>query len=74
MPDYKAPVRDINFVINEVLESEKLYKTLPGYEEATAELMSAIVEEGAKFAENEFYVWRVWEISLDVRHVVQLRE
>ena len=53
MPDYKAPVRDINFVINEVLESEKLYQTLPGFEEATADLMSAIIEEGAKFAENE---------------------
>jgi alkylation response protein AidB-like acyl-CoA dehydrogenase len=53
MPDYKAPVRDINFVINEVLESEKLYQTLPGFEEATSDLMSAIVEEGAKFAENE---------------------
>jgi alkylation response protein AidB-like acyl-CoA dehydrogenase len=53
MPDYKAPVRDINFVINEVLESEKLYQTLPGYEEATADLMSAIVEEGGKFAEQE---------------------
>ena len=43
MPDYKAPVRDISFVINEVLESEKLYQTLPGYEEATADLMNAIV-------------------------------
>ena len=53
MPDYKAPVRDINFVINEVLESEKLYQTLPGFEEATTDLMSAIIEEGAKFAENE---------------------
>ena len=53
MPEYKAPLRDINFVINEVLESEKLYQTLPGYEEATEDLMSAIVEEGAKFAENE---------------------
>ena len=53
MPDYKAPVRDISFVINEVLESEKLYQTLPGFEEATEDLMNAIVEEGAKFAENE---------------------
>lgn len=31
MPDYKAPVRDIRFVINEVLESEQLYQTLPGF-------------------------------------------
>ncbi|MEZ5570807.1 MAG: acyl-CoA dehydrogenase C-terminal domain-containing protein [Halioglobus sp.] len=52
MPDYKAPVRDIRFVINEVLESEKLYRTLPGYEEATEDLMNAIIEEGARFAEN----------------------
>ena len=52
MPDYKAPVRDMQFVINEVLESEKLYQTLPGFEEATADLMSAILEEGARFAEN----------------------
>ena len=53
MPDYKAPLRDISFVMNEVLESEKLYQTLPGFEEATEDLMNAIVEEGAKFAENE---------------------
>ena len=52
MPDYKAPVRDIRFVINEVLESEKLYQTLPGFEEATEDLMNAIVEEGARFTEN----------------------
>jgi 3-(methylsulfanyl)propanoyl-CoA dehydrogenase len=53
MPDYKAPLRDISFVMNELLESEKLYKTLPGYEEATEDLMNAIVEEGGKFAEQE---------------------
>lgn len=52
MPAYKAPLRDISFVMNELLESEKLYQTLPGYEEATADLMGAIIEEGAKFAEN----------------------
>ena len=52
MPAYKAPLRDISFVMNELLESEKLYQTLPGYEEATEDLMNAIAEEGAKFAEN----------------------
>jgi alkylation response protein AidB-like acyl-CoA dehydrogenase len=52
MPEYKAPVRDISFVMNEVLESEKVYQGLSGYEEATEDLMNAIVEEGAKFAEN----------------------
>jgi alkylation response protein AidB-like acyl-CoA dehydrogenase len=52
MPEYKAPLRDISFVMNELLESEKLFQTLPGYEEATEDLMDAIVEEGAKFAEQ----------------------
>ncbi len=52
MPTYKAPVRDIRFVINEMLESEKLYQTLRGYEEATTDLMNAIIDEGARFAEN----------------------
>ena len=39
MPAYKAPLRDISFVMNELLESEKLYQTLPGYEDATTDLM-----------------------------------
>ncbi len=52
MPEYKAPLRDMNFVMHELLEAESFYQTLPGYEEATTDLMSAIVEEGAKFAEN----------------------
>jgi len=52
MPSYKAPVRDIRFVINELLESETLYQTLPGYGEATADLMNAIIDEAARFAEE----------------------
>ena len=52
MPEYKAPLRDISFVMNELLEPEKLYQTLPGNEEASEELMNAIIEEGAKFSEN----------------------
>ncbi len=52
MPDYKAPLRDIRFIIDEVLDSGAVYETLPGYEEATPDLMAAIIEEGAKFAEG----------------------
>src|SRR5210317_1479625 len=52
MPAYKAPLRDISFVMNELLNSEALYQTLPGYEEATQDLLDAIVQEGAKFSEN----------------------
>ena len=52
MPEYKAPLRDISFVVNELLQSEQLYQTLPRYSEATQDLIDAIIEEGAKFSEN----------------------
>ncbi|MFT6051693.1 MAG: alkylation response protein AidB-like acyl-CoA dehydrogenase [Halioglobus sp.] len=52
MPEYKAPLRDVSFVMNELLESEKLYQTLPGYEEATQDMLDAIVGEAAKFCEE----------------------
>lgn len=52
MPEYKAPLRDIRFVMNEVLASEQHYASLPGCEEATPDMLDAILEEGAKFAER----------------------
>ncbi|TDO98819.1 acyl-CoA dehydrogenase C-terminal domain-containing protein [Marinomonas balearica] len=52
MPDYKAPLRDIKFVTEEILDIESHYANLPGAEEATPDMVSAILEEGAKFAER----------------------
>jgi alkylation response protein AidB-like acyl-CoA dehydrogenase len=51
MPDYKAPLRDIRFVMNEVLDSEKHYSDL-GAEDATPDMVDAIIGEGAKFCEE----------------------
>lgn len=53
MPEYKAPLRDMRFVLKELLQCGRHYAGLPGCEEVTAELLDAILEEGAKFAENE---------------------
>lgn len=53
MPEYKAPTRDIQFVLHELLNVEEHYKTLRGDEEVNRELIDAIVDEGAKFCENE---------------------
>jgi alkylation response protein AidB-like acyl-CoA dehydrogenase len=53
MPEYKAPIRDIQFVMHEVLNSEERYAALRGDEDVNRELIDAIVEEGAKFCENE---------------------
>ncbi len=51
MPIYKAPVRDTKFVLNEVLNIEQ-YAALPGFSELTPDLLSAVLEEGAKLVEE----------------------
>lgn len=53
MPDYKAPLRDIQFVMHEVLDAEEHYKVLRGNDDVNRELVDAIIEEGAKFCQNE---------------------
>ncbi len=52
MPEYKAPLRDIRFVRNELLNYPGHYATLPGAEDATPDMVDAIMEEGAKFCEQ----------------------
>ena len=52
MPDYKAPLRDMQFVMNEVLDFPNHYQSVPGCAEATPDMVDAIVNEGAKFCEQ----------------------
>ncbi|MGB1950675.1 MAG: acyl-CoA dehydrogenase family protein, partial [Marinobacter sp.] len=52
MPDYKAPLRDIKFVMTELLDSEQHYANLEGAEDATPDMVDAIIQEGAKFCEQ----------------------
>ena len=49
MADYKAPLRDIRFVFDELLGADEHYASLPGAEELNQELRDAILDEGAKF-------------------------
>ncbi|MBX9575458.1 MAG: acyl-CoA dehydrogenase family protein, partial [Caulobacteraceae bacterium] len=48
---YKAPVRDLTFVLNEVLEVER-HSNQPGLSDVSSDLIGQILEEGAKFAEQ----------------------
>ena len=50
MPSYKAPVRDVKFVRDELLQATDYFSTVPKWEEATSELADAINEECAKFS------------------------
>ena len=51
MPTYRAPVDDMKFVLHEFLDLQK-YANLPGFEEATPDLIDAILEEGGKWLED----------------------
>jgi len=49
MTTYSAPIRDMNFVINDIAELNKLNQ-LAGFEQATADLVEQILEEAARMA------------------------
>jgi len=51
MPTYKAPVDDVMFVLNDVLHVER-YNNLPGFAEATPDIVEAVLAEAAKFCEQ----------------------
>ncbi len=48
MPIYQAPTRDTRFLINEVIKLES-YGNLPGFEDASAEMIDAVIEECGRF-------------------------
>ncbi len=54
MPVYKAPLTDIRFILDDVLDFAQI-SNLPGYEEATPDLINAILEEGGKVCEEVFF-------------------
>ncbi len=50
MPEYKAPLREIKFVMDELLDMPAHYASIPAYAEvATPDMIDAILAEGAKF-------------------------
>ncbi|GHF93275.1 acyl-CoA dehydrogenase [Deinococcus piscis] len=56
MPQYKAPLRDFRFIINELLDAPAQLAQMPFYQEnetADADLMNQVIEEAARFVEGE---------------------
>nr|WP_199065941.1 acyl-CoA dehydrogenase C-terminal domain-containing protein [Chromobacterium sp. ASV5] len=53
MPAYQAPLRDFDFVLNELIKVQDIIPTLPGYEEATQDIFSSYLEAAAQFCQSE---------------------
>ena len=50
MPSYTPPLRDMQFVMHELLDLENELKAMPKHAETDAETINAVLEEGGKFA------------------------
>ncbi|MGA8707000.1 MAG: acyl-CoA dehydrogenase N-terminal domain-containing protein, partial [Steroidobacteraceae bacterium] len=48
---YQAPLKDLRFVLNELLQAQQLSQ-LPRYAEFSRELSDSILEEAARFGEE----------------------
>ncbi|CAO4163885.1 acyl-CoA dehydrogenase C-terminal domain-containing protein [Methylorubrum populi] len=53
MPRYRAPVEDTLFLLNDVLGFQR-YANLPGFSEASPDLVEAVLSEGGKLAAEVF--------------------
>ena len=50
MPVYNPPLRDMQFVMHEVLNVTADLQTMPQHAELDADTINAVLEEGGKFA------------------------
>jgi acyl-CoA dehydrogenase len=51
MPSYKAPVADTLFLLNDVFDYQR-FSNLPGFADASPDVLEAVLNEGAKIAEE----------------------
>ncbi len=50
MPQYTPPLRDMQFVLHELLDACATLRTLPAHADLDADTINAVLEEGGKFA------------------------
>lgn len=54
MPVFSAPLDTIRFILHDILKVEEL-SSLPGYEDATPDMIDQILEEGARMCAEEIF-------------------
>src|SRR5712671_135550 len=68
MPIYKAPLEDVNFLLNDVFQIDR-FDNLPGFSDASADVREAILAEAAKLTEEVLQpLNRVGDIEGCTRH------
>jgi len=55
MPSYTPPLRDMQFVMHEVLNVTEQLKQIPRHADTDADTINAVLEEGGKFAANVIF-------------------
>jgi alkylation response protein AidB-like acyl-CoA dehydrogenase len=55
MPQYNPPIRDMQFVLHEVLKIEDELKALPKHADVDVDTINAVLEEGGKFASQVIF-------------------
>ena len=50
MPQYTPPLRDMQFVIHELLAAVDQLKALPRHADIDADTLNSVLEQGGKFA------------------------
>jgi len=58
MPQYTPPLRDMQFVLHEVLETVGQLQACPPHAELDVETFNAVLEEAGKFGRSDFPVER----------------
>ena len=55
MGQYVAPIRDMQFVLHELLKVEEKLKELPAHADTDADIINQVLEEGAKFTSEVLF-------------------
>ena len=53
MHNYTAPLRDMQFLLFDIIKIQEQGNAIPSYAEASADVVSAVLEEAGKFCSNE---------------------